>query len=322
MAVEMAARPEIQWSLAPATSLEASAAIVHRQYLTRYGGFFNGRAQLRMRHRDSEYLSLDARLAYAREFPTDALTDSADFAIDSISLRETFSARASLDWSPDALTSVTTSVGWESLDYPDSKLLVPTRALNGDVDFSRRLSETTSLGLHADVTRTQATASGTVSARSMRATIEHELGPGVSVNGQVGAEWADALAGGEGPRIAGSTSLCYRPPSTDACLSASIQSEISGFGGLQRQLYVGGTFRRQISERSSLGLVTDYRTTSMSRGAGRATALRLSGTFERRLTGVLSLIGAVGYFCRRSLTGERNEALVLEVGISIRGNRR
>lgn len=322
-AVEVAAHPEILWSLAPATSLEASATIAHRQYLRRYGGFFNGRAQLRASHRDSEYLSFDTRVAYTRELPADGLTDNAGFTIDAVTRRESYSARASLNWNPDARTSVAASGGWERLGYPDSDLLATTRALSGEIRISRRMSEATSVGLQADATGTSSSAGPSLQAKAFRATLEQRLAAHLTANGHLGLEWSDTGTAGnsERARLVGNGSLCYRPALTEACLSASLQSEISGFGGLQRQLFFGASVRHQLSARSSLVALAGYRSADASLGTGEITALRVSGSYERRLTPVLSIIGATGYLRRQSLSGERNEALVVQVGVTFRGAR-
>lgn len=319
-AVEVVARPELNLPLAPTTALDLSAVVAHRQYLRRYGNYLTGRAEAVASHRDSEYLSFDTRVSYARELPADALTDSIDFSVDSRSLRESVSTRSSLSWNPNARTQVTAAGGWERSRYPDSALLSSTEALRFDLGMSRRISATTALGVQANATISEGAGSDDLNAKSLRATIAQRIGTYWQANAQLGLEWTNA-GSSDRPLPSGSGNFCYTPASFQACLSASLQSEVSGFGGLQREYYIGATANWRLSERSSVSATASYRAAQSGTLDGNANAMRLSGSYERRLTRALALTGSLDYLARKTLTGERHGAMVFQIGITFRGER-
>lgn len=319
-AVEIVARPELVWPVAPATSLELSAVLAHRQYFRRYGGFLTGSTQLLANHRDSEFLSLDARFLFARTLAADALTESIDFSVDPRSVRESYSSRLSLDWTPSAVSTINTRIGWEKLRYPDSALLSPTTAFSAGLGWTRRLSASTSLGVLASSIHSDSAGPDQLSTRSLRGTLAYRLGPRWQANAQLGVEWTSAEAAGanQSPRLSGSGNLCYRPARLEACLNASLQSEVSGLNGLQRELFLGATVRQQLDERGSIAGGVEYRSADLGPLAGTTDAVRVSASYERRLTRSLLFRSSLDYLRRQFLTGERNRAFVLQIGIVLR----
>jgi hypothetical protein len=81
-AVELVARPRAELQLDPRTNLDFTGEVGFRQYSRRYGNFVTGRSDLRLRHRRSEYLTINGQASYARDLVSDSLTDSIDFAVD------------------------------------------------------------------------------------------------------------------------------------------------------------------------------------------------------------------------------------------------
>jgi hypothetical protein len=323
-AVEITARPEATWSLGPASSLDLSGVAAYRRYTRRYGDFLTGRADLEINHRDSEFLSLGGRVSYARDLPADALTESIDFSVDSRTIRESVSAHSSIEWNPSAHMQITGAAGWEKLRYPGSAWLSSISAYHLDLGASRRVSETTSLGAEASATFTDMAGSGNLSAKAIRATVAHRLGPIWQANAQLGVEWTgvDAPGGEERGQLSGSGRLCYQPERLELCATTSLQSEVSGFAGLQREFHIGMMARRRLDERSSLSGSAAYRSAELGVAGNRTKALHLATAYERRLSEMLSLTGSVDYLNRTFLTGERNDAVILRIGIAVGRERR
>lgn len=328
-AVEIAARPEWRWTLGPSTSADASANIAYRQYLRRYGDFLTGRAQAGARHRDSEYLSFDTSVYYGRALPADALTETIDFSVEPMTIRENYGATTHVELNPDARTAVVATVGWERLRYPDSTLLLPTDALATSLAASRRISPNTTVGLRGAYTRSSVEDSGALTAKSVRATVAFRPGPVLDANAQFGLEWADLGAwpgigtppGGNRPRISGSANACYRPSRLEACVDTSLQSEVSAIGGLQREYFVGVRGRYQIGEHSALSANADYRTVALGGIVPDTAALRVSLGYERRLKQSLWWTSTASYIDRSFVSGNRADAAVLQFGISYRKER-
>src|SRR5690606_28855884 len=86
------------------------------------------------------------------ELMTDALTDSADAAFDSRGVSESFEARTTVAWSPNATMTITGDVGLHNLRYPDSALLQGTDAYGVGISASKRLSARTSVGIQGRLT--------------------------------------------------------------------------------------------------------------------------------------------------------------------------
>ena len=146
-AVEIVARPEFDWSVAPATSLEASATVALRHYLRRYGDFVTGRALASIRHRDSEFLSLNSSVSYARELPTDARpTASMQQSTRAASGKSIRRVRRSTGPRTQPPRSAA-DFGAQRARYPTSTLLSTTNAYDLGVGLSKRVSPVMSLGV-------------------------------------------------------------------------------------------------------------------------------------------------------------------------------
>lgn len=317
IATELNASQNTRWSLLPSTTLELSADAAYRRYWSKYGDFLTGGVDVGVTHRDSEYLSFDAGLSLARELPADALTESIDHAADPRTVRKRIVGRASVRWTPDPYTEVTGTGSWENLRYPGSSLLASTNARQLRVSASRRVNSVTSLGLEARATRTKLPGAGDLATDGVFVTAAHRLAPNLEADGQVGVEWSDYdLAGSNRARLSGSGNICYRPEFTELCFTISLQSEVSGLGGLQREFYAGTTASRRIGPRSELSATADYRKAELGTLGLQTSAMRVNMTYRHRLNQRIWLNTGVDYLSRKFLTAPRNDAVVLQIGIT------
>lgn len=326
-AVEIIARPEFVWSVAPATSVEVSATVAVRHYFRRYGDFVTGRALTSIRHRQNEFLSLNGSVTYTRELPTDALTDSIDAAIDTRSVRESYAARSSVDWTPNATTSIDADFGAQRTRYPNSTLLSSVNAYDLGVGLSKRVSAVMSLGVRAQMTVSHVANRGDSSAASVWLTVSRRLQTAWRADAQVGIERTSL----EGPlengrdrriRFSGSANLCYEPSRLVACLTAAVRSELSGLAGLQREVSFGASVTRRLTERGSLSATADYRRARLE-GRGRSLdVLHASTSYDHRLSRRFSLTTGVDYVRRTQLSGQRIGAVIFQIGATFRGQPR
>jgi hypothetical protein len=317
LGAEVRLSPEIKWTLPPATTIEFSGTAAYRRYSRRYGDFLIGEALASVEHRKNEYLSFGAAASVSRDLPVDALTESIDFSADSRTLRERLVGRANVRWSPSNRTTVTGGGSWEELRYPGSEILSSTTAYQGDLGVSRRVSPTTSLGLAGRITKTRMPGSGSGSASGLFATVAHRFGPYVEANAQLGIEWTDfELSEGTTARVSGGGDLCYRPALTQLCVNASLQSEVSGFAGLQRELHLGLTARRQLGALSELSALAEYHRADIDTLGLQSEAMRLNLTYSQRVAEHVSLFGGVDYLARKFLSTSRNDAVMVRIGVT------
>ncbi len=326
-AAEVVVRPEVTWSIDPTTTLDFTAETGFRQYHRRYSNFVTGLADLQLRHRRNEYLTISGRAIYRRELLADSLADSSDFAIDARSISESFDVRSSLAWSPNALTTITGDGGWRKLRYPGSTLLETTNAYDAGVSATRRLSERTTAGVRAHATTSRTSGGDKSSIKSLNLTASHRLAQHWQGDIQIGVEWsklADPVAGGRESRarLNGAAALCYEGGRQTACLRGALRSEVSGFGGLQREVSIGGTYRRQLSEHGVVDIEADYRRARLPGYGAAARVMRVSANYERRVGRNLYFTPGIAYLQRDRLAGEKADAFIIKVGLTIRGDQR
>lgn len=324
-ALEVAARPRLDWQLGHATSLEIAGAARVRRYQRRYGDFVTGRVDANIRHRDSEYLSLRGALGYVRELPTDALTGSLDAAFETRSVRETQSARLFADWSPNAVTTINTGIGSIRTRYPGSSLLQTTSAYDFSIDIAKRLSTRTTVGLQGQVAISRSDELGSRTAKSLQLTATRRLDETWRADVRAGVEWAgtaqpfDGGRGRERPRFTGSGTLCNESVRFLLCLAAALRSEVSAFTGLRREWTLGANADWRLSEHGTLTLTGDYR--KASGGPMPIDLFRLSGAYEHRLSQRFSLKGGIDYLRRSPADGDRIGAAIAHVTLTFRGLR-
>ena len=324
-AADVAARPYLDWDLDPHTRLEFTGEVGFRQFHRRYGNFVTGFADLQLQHRRNEYLTVGAQVTYDRSLVSDPLSDSLDFAFDSRGVHESAEVRPTVAWNPNARVSITGDMGWRKMRYPGSILLRPIDAYDVGVSASRRMNAATSLGAQARLTSSQSGDGGDTSVTSFNIVATHRLSEHWYGDVQAGVEWTglnDPIAPDDDNRAQfnGGFSLCHEPRRTVVCVTGAIRSEVSGFGGLQREKTLGATLSSRVSERGTITGEFDGRKANLPGFTHPASILRASGGYEHRLDRNIYLTSNATYM-QRKLLGQRVDAVILQVGLSIRGSR-
>ncbi|MEZ0496457.1 hypothetical protein [Sphingomonas sp. IW22] len=321
VAMEVAARPDLRWQPGPSTFAQLRGEVAYRRYLRRYGDFLTGDAEASLRHRASDFISADASLTYARELPIDGLTESSDFAVDPTTVRQRISGRGAVTWTPNSRDRLVGAVGFERLRYSRAGPLAGTNARNLDVEATRRITERTRIGVSVMAARTRIAGTGNLAADGIRAVIEHQFSPHLNARGRLGFEWTryDIGSSSARGRLSGNANICYRPERVEGCFTASVQNEVSGIGGLQRERFVGATFRYRLDEWSSLTALADRRSSDLAAPLVpiRTRAERVGIGYERRVGPRLMLTGNADYQRRQFAMGGTNGAFVILLGISL-----
>lgn len=324
-AIDVAARPYVDWDLDPRTRLEVTSELGFRQYFQHYGNFFTGFGDVELRHRHNEFLTVAAHANYSRDLIADILTDSIDLAFDRGRVRESGDARATVTWNPNANLTITGDGGWQHYRYPGSLLLQTTDAFDVGASASKRISTRTSVGVDGRFTSSHPVDSEDTSVATLGLTAEHRFSEKWRGNVRLGVEWphTNAILGRDADdrtRLNGDIRLCYEPQFTTACLTGSIGSEVSGLGGLQREFTVGGTVRSRISERGTITAEAAMRKAETPGPEIAARVMRAGAGYEHRLNRRLFLITGASYLERR-IEGAKVGAFIIQFGISIRGER-
>jgi len=324
-AADVAARPYLDWDLEPRTKVEFTGEVGFRQYHRRYGNFVTGFADLQLQHRRNEYLSVGGQVVYDRSLVSDPLTDSLDFAFDSRGIHESVEARPTVAWNPNARVSVTADMGWRKLRYPGSILLQPTNAYDAGLIASKQISAVMSLGAQARITSTSAADGSDTSVKALGLVTSRRFSNNWHADAQLGVEWT-TLDDPVGPdddkrsQFNGSFSLCHEPRRTVVCVTGAIRSEVSGFGGLQREKTIGATVNRRISQWGTITAELDARRANIPEYRNPASLLRASGGYEHQMDRNIFLTSSATYM-QRKLLGQQVGAVTFQVGLSIRGAR-
>lgn len=331
IAAELVVRPTVTWTTSPGTRLELRGAIADRQYTRRYGNFLTGRAEFEGSRRESEFLSYDASVSFARELSSDVLTSAIDAVVDPRAIRQSYGARSSLTWNFDANTSLRPSIGWERADFSRSTLLEPSETFDANLVLNKRIDALTTIGVRTGAVFGSVGIASDLSTQVLLGTVERRLNSAWRATGELGVERASSrteawmgVPGGQDARtrLTGRGSFCYEPSRLEACVAGALQSEVSSLGGLQRNLFFSGLLRRQWSEQVRVGLDVEYRrATVQDDGIRPLDALRLSGSIDRTLTQRLTLRAVVEYLRRQLLTGERIGAGFLQLRLLYRWGR-
>lgn len=325
-AVDVAARPYVDWDLDHRTQLAFTGEVGFRQYQRRYGNFVTGFADLELEHRRNEYLTFGGRARYDRSLVADPLSDSLDFAFDSSGIHEDLEVRPTVRWNPNARVTVNADMGWRNLRYPDSTLLQPTKAYDVGISASKRISSRTSLGAQGRLTFSRTNHGSDTSARSFNLIATRRFSDNWYGDVQVGAEWTTLNAPlspdqDNRGRFNGGFSLCHEPRRTVLCVTGSVRSDVSGFGGLQREKTIGATASHRITERGSLTAELDAREANVPGVIDSAHILRASGGYEHRFDQNIYFTSSATYM-QRQLVDQQVDAVLFQVGLSVRGARR
>ncbi len=314
-AAEVTLRPSMRWSLPPGGEAVVSGVVFARQYSRAYGNFLAGRLDGEARNRENEYLSWSAALSASRDQAIDILTTTIDAVVDPRSFRTSLGSRVSVVWNPNARTSITPTIGAVRSTFTGNAPLADTRSIDVGVALARRMDERTSLGGRAAAIFSQSGSLGSLSVQTLTATIDHRLESEWRLTADVGLERSGVgtiVVGGVATspdnrvRLNGEVQFCRDRTRDTFCLSGALRSEVSGLGGLQRQLLLRGTARTQASARDTIQGSVEYRKSTMwDAVAGDVDAVRAQVALDRRLRRSLFLRPSLEYLARQLLTGRR-----------------
>jgi hypothetical protein len=327
--IEVAASPGIIIRTPTGSTLDVSGTIRNRRYSRRYGHYLLGDFRMEGRYRDSEYLTVGAAAGYGRALAIDLLTSSADASGDPRGIRNSWFAGFDAAWRPDAYSLITPEFRFERATYSDSDLLRDASALTISLAWSRRIGPLTSIGLRARDTMNEVSGMAGMNSSALYLTLNRQLGERARFLAELGVErtgrqieWLDGSTMRRPGRtlLAGRVDLCRegeeRWQGLTGCLSAALNSEVSGFGGLRRDAILSVTVSQPLGERFVLRGVSEYRHSSLiggSSGVGPPGDERDSATdavrnmlmLDWKLRPEITLTGTVQYLRRQLVTGRR-----------------
>ena len=242
-------------------------------------------------------------------------------------MHEVYSARAGLIWQPDAYFQFQPEFRWEKSHYPQPSVLRDTRVLAGQFAASRRMSSYTRLGGRVEVANILTDTQSDFTSVSGFITLEQRISPHWRANVEAGAERNgahDVRIPGATPvreaartRFAGRAELCHERSRLTICADASVDSEVSGLGSLQRRWAASLTATRRLSQSLTLAVAGEFQHASVQ-GANLPSldSVRADARIDWRLSPRLSLSTLVEYRRRELLTGNTVDAGFL--GIRLR----
>lgn len=327
--IEVAASPGVIITTPTGSTLDVRGTIRNRNYSRRYGHYLLGDFQMDGRYRDSEYLTVGATTGYDRVLAIDLLTSSADASADPRGIRNNWFAGLDAAWRPDAYSLITPELRFERSVYSDSDLFRNASVWTMSLAYSRRIGPLTSVGLRARDTVNTVSGMARMNGGALYLTLNRQLGERAHFLAELGAERTgrqidrlegDGIARPGRTLLAGRVELCRqgeeRWQGLTGCLSAALNSEVSGFGGLRRDATLSVTASHPLGERFVLRGVGEYRHSSQiggSSGVGppaderdNATgAVRSSLMLDWKLRPEITLTGTVQYLRRQLVTGQR-----------------
>lgn len=327
--MEVAASPGITITSPGGSSLDAGGTIRYRHYTRRYGHYLLGDFRVEGHHRDSEYLTIGGWAGYSRALAIDLLASSDDAAGDPRGIRNSWFGGVDAAWRPDMYTLITPDVRFERAVYADSDLLRNAHALTLSLAYARRVGPRTSIGLRARDTMNAVTGMAGMNSMALYATLNRQLGPRARLLAELGVEragrqieWLEDVRMRRPGRtlLAGRVDLCREAEEGDqtltGCLSAALNSEISGFGGLRRDATVSISLSKALGEHFKLRGTSEYRHSTLIGGSLVTTpsenmrtsttdALRNIVMLDWKLRRNVTLTGSAQYLRRQLVTGKR-----------------
>jgi hypothetical protein len=326
---ELAASPGITITSPTGSTFDVGGTIRRREYSRRYGHYLLGDFRAEGRYRDSEYLSLGAWAGFNRSLAIDLLASSDDAAGDPRGIRNSWFAGADAAWRPNALTIIMPEIRFERAVYADSILLRNASALTMSLAYSRRIDPRTSIGLRARETMNDVTGMAGMNSAALFATLNRGLGPRARLLVELGVEragrqieWLEQEKIRRPGRIllAGRVDLCREPAersqALSGCLSATLNSEVSGFGGLRRDGAISISLVKPLGEKFALRAVSEYRRSTLMGGSltvpilqGRndtnTDAIRNVVMLDWKIRPKITLTGSIQYLRRQLINGQR-----------------
>jgi hypothetical protein len=327
--LEVAASPGITITSPGGSTLDAGGTIRYRNYTRRYGHYLLGDFRVEGRYRDSEYLTVGGWAGYSRALAIDLLASSDDAAGDPRGIRNSWYGGVDAAWRPNIYTLITPDIRFERAVYADSDLLRNANALTFSLAYARRVGPRTSIGLRIRDTMNSVTGMAGMNSVAVYATLNRQLGPRARLLAELGVEqagrqieWLEDVKMRRPGRtlLAGRVDLCREAEEGDhaltGCLSATLNSEVSGFGGLRRDATVSISLSKALGEHFKLRGVSEYRHSSLIGGSlvtAPAQGMRTSTTdavrnivmLDWKLRPNVTLTGSAQYLRRQLVTVKR-----------------
>jgi hypothetical protein len=195
--------------------------------------------------------------------------------------------------------------------------------------YSRRIDPRTSIGLRARDTMNDVTGMAGMNSAALFATLNRGLGPRARLLVELGVEragrqieWLEQEKIRRPGRIllAGRVDLCREPAersqALSGCLSATLNSEVSGFGGLRRDGAISISLVKPLGEKFALRAVSEYRRSTLMGGSltvpilqGRndtnTDAIRNVVMLDWKIRPKITLTGSIQYLRRQLINGQR-----------------
>ncbi|KMS56674.1 hypothetical protein V474_15780 [Novosphingobium barchaimii LL02] len=328
--VEVAASPSVTITTQNGSTLLIAGTLRRRDYSRLYGHFLLGDARVEGRYRHNEYLNIGFAAGFERMLALDLLTSSPDGASDPGAIRNNWFSGVDAAWTPNAYELITPEVRVERTYYTGSNLLLDAKALSMGVGYSRRTGPRTSIGLRVHNSISSVAAMGNVNTAALYATFNRKLPDHVKVLVEFGAsrtgEQKEISSGFAATRpgrtlLAGRLELCredgeWARRGPTGCFSTSLDTEVSGLGGLRRNAIVSLSVMQPVGAKFVLRGSGEFRHSTLVGGApaigppdtfgdGATDALRAMGALDWKLHPQIMLTGNVQYARRQAVTGDR-----------------
>jgi len=316
---EITANPEFKTESATGNTLDLAGVLIGRHYSRRYDDYVLGSVRATGTLRDSERLSVTASASYLRDLAGDAVATNIDGLIAPQTVRNVWQGDATATWRPNARTMIVPTGSFEHASYEDSPLLQNTNSGRVEVALLHKTTAHTWVGVRPVLTTSQGGGQPSLIRSAVFATIKQTLTAFWTFSADAGVEHVDgtrpvpgfASAGRQRTAPSGSLDVCRTTERTNACLTASLGSDVSALFGFQRRKAVGARVTRQLDERRTVTAAVDYQRFTAPEGLLRARELDAASArldLEWRLNRTLTLAGELQYRRRAIGIGETPEA--------------
>ncbi|NOW46460.1 hypothetical protein FHW96_002620 [Novosphingobium sp. SG751A] len=320
MMAQVSVSPGVKMTSPRGSTLDVGGTITDRRYNRLYGNYVLGEARMAGRYRDSDFLSIGAAAGFERSLAIDILSASADVASDPRGIRNDWYAQADAAWRPDPYSLIAPEIRYERIAYADSPMLRNADVLTMGVAYARRTDPLTSLGLRLRDTVNAQAGLGSINSAAIYATLKRQLGQHSSLIAELGAERTGGGGQSAGTLLAGRVDLCREDKEKSrrltGCLTATLNSQISGFGGLRRDATVILSLRQPMGEHFVLRANSEYRRSARIGPAlsqapsgigqdGATDAMRHTLMLDWAVDRHVTLSGTIQYLQRQLVSGQR-----------------
>ncbi|WP_404481542.1 hypothetical protein [Novosphingobium sp. BL-52-GroH] len=343
---EIAASPGVTITTDRGSTIALNGTLKRRDFSRLYGHYLLGDATVETRYRDSEYLTIGGSAGFDRALAIDLLSTSADLAVDPGAIRNSWFAGFDADWRPNAFELFRPEIRFDETFYSGGELLRDSRALAVGLAYSKRIGPRTSVGVRVRDTVNRVDGMASMNSIAAYGTYNRRFSGNGRFMLELGAERAGRqieTIGGMAMRrpgrtlLAGRVDLC-RDAATGsrgmtACLSGTLNTEVSGVGGLRRNATVSASLMQPLGEKFVLRGSGDYRRSTLvggSRATGPPDLERSGPTDAMRGTVALdwkprrdfTVTASVQYLRRQVVTGQRIGAAFFGIQLSYRPGER